>query len=69
MPNIKRIESLCGEVVAANPKSIEDFKVNPSATLKSLRDEVMKWYKGTVNPQFIDTLLVKLLTKDDSQRN
>ena len=55
------IESLCGEVIAANPKSVEDYKAGKAAAINFLKGQVMKLSKGKANPNLVGQTLVKLL--------
>ena len=55
------IEKLCAEVIAANPKSAEDFRAGKVASLNFLKGQVMKLSKGKANPGMVGELLEKLL--------
>ncbi len=55
------IESLCLEVIAANPKSVEDYKAGKVAAINFLKGQVMKLSKGKANPNVVGQTLVKLL--------
>jgi len=61
MPDEKLIESLYRNAISDNPKIVADYKNNPSAAKKVLRDRVIERYPGTVNPAFVDEVLEKLL--------
>lgn len=54
------IEKLGKEVIAANPKAVEDFKKNP-ASIGFLIGQLMKASKGSANPQLAKEILEKLL--------
>lgn len=56
------IEALCDEVIAANPKPVEDFKSGNAASLNFLKGQVMKLSKGKANPQVAGEILQKKLT-------
>ena len=56
------IESLCSEVIAANPKSVEDYKAGKAAAINFLKGQVMKLSKGKANPNLVGEILVKLLS-------
>jgi aspartyl-tRNA(Asn)/glutamyl-tRNA(Gln) amidotransferase subunit B len=56
------IEALCGEVITANPKSVEDYKAGKAAAINFLKGQVMKLSKGKANPNLVGEILVKLLT-------
>jgi len=55
------IESLCLEIIAANPKSVEDYKAGKVAAINFLKGQVMKLSKGKANPNVVGQTLVKLL--------
>jgi len=56
------IESLCNEVVAANPKSVADYKTGKLAAINFLKGQVMKLSKGKANPNLVGETLVRLLS-------
>ncbi|MDB6121058.1 MAG: aspartyl/glutamyl-tRNA(Asn/Gln) amidotransferase subunit [Pedosphaera sp.] len=55
------IEKLCDEAIAANPKSVEDYKAGKVAALNSLKGQVMKLSKGKANPALVGEILEKKL--------
>jgi aspartyl-tRNA(Asn)/glutamyl-tRNA(Gln) amidotransferase subunit B len=55
------IEKLCAEVIAANPRSAEDFRAGKAAALNFLKGQVMKLSKGKANPGLVGEILEKLL--------
>jgi aspartyl-tRNA(Asn)/glutamyl-tRNA(Gln) amidotransferase subunit B len=55
------IESLCGQVIAANPKSVEDYKAGKVTAINFLKGQVMKVSKGKANPNLVGEILMKLL--------
>jgi aspartyl-tRNA(Asn)/glutamyl-tRNA(Gln) amidotransferase subunit B len=55
------IETFCDEVIAANPKSAEDFKAGKTAALNFLKGQVMKLSKGKANPAVVGEALEKKL--------
>jgi len=55
------IEKLCDEVIAANPKSAEDFKAGKVAALNFLKGQVMKLSKGKANPALVGEILERKL--------
>lgn len=55
------IESFCDQVIAANPKSVEDFKSGKGAALNFLKGQVMKLSKGKVNPALAGEVLERKL--------
>jgi aspartyl-tRNA(Asn)/glutamyl-tRNA(Gln) amidotransferase subunit B len=56
------IESLCAEVIAANPKSVEAYKAGKSAAINFLKGQVMKLSKGKANPNLVSEILGRLLS-------
>jgi aspartyl-tRNA(Asn)/glutamyl-tRNA(Gln) amidotransferase subunit B len=55
------IESLCHEVIAANPKSVEDYKAGKGAAINFLKGQVMKLSRGKANPNLVGETLLRLL--------
>jgi aspartyl-tRNA(Asn)/glutamyl-tRNA(Gln) amidotransferase subunit B len=55
------IEKFCDEVIAANPKPVEDYKAGKLAALNSLKGQVMKLSKGKANPAVVGEILEKKL--------
>ncbi|WP_018291373.1 Asp-tRNA(Asn)/Glu-tRNA(Gln) amidotransferase subunit GatB [Verrucomicrobium sp. 3C] len=55
------LEEFCREAIAANPKSVADFKGGKAAAINSLKGFVMKKTRGQANPQRIHELLESLL--------
>jgi len=55
------IEAIVDEVLAANPKSIEEFRAGKDRALNALVGQVMKGSKGKANPQQVTDLLKKKL--------
>jgi aspartyl-tRNA(Asn)/glutamyl-tRNA(Gln) amidotransferase subunit B len=55
------IVSLCSEVIAANPKSVEDYKAGKAAAINFLKGQVMKLSKGKANPNLVSEVLANLL--------
>ena len=53
------IEVLCDQAIAANPKSVEDFRAGKAAALNFLKGQVMKLSKGKANPGLVGTVLEK----------
>jgi aspartyl-tRNA(Asn)/glutamyl-tRNA(Gln) amidotransferase subunit B len=56
------IESLCAEVIAANPKSVEAYKAGKAAAINFLKGQVMKLSKGKANPNLVGETLERLLS-------
>jgi aspartyl-tRNA(Asn)/glutamyl-tRNA(Gln) amidotransferase subunit B len=55
------IEKLCDEAIAANPKTVEDYKGGKVAALNSLKGQVMKLSKGKANPALVGEILERKL--------
>ena len=55
------IETLCDEVIKANPKPVADFKEGNAASLNFLKGQVMKLSKGKANPQMVGEILERKL--------
>jgi aspartyl-tRNA(Asn)/glutamyl-tRNA(Gln) amidotransferase subunit B len=55
------IEKFCDEIIAANPKSVEDFKAGKAAALNFLKGQVMKASKGKANPAVVGEILERKL--------
>jgi aspartyl-tRNA(Asn)/glutamyl-tRNA(Gln) amidotransferase subunit B len=55
------IESFVDEAIAANPKSVSDFKAGKIAAVKFLVGQVMRFSKGKANPQLAEKLLLEKL--------
>ena len=51
------IEKFCDEAIAANPKSVADYKAGKVAALNSLKGQVMKLSKGKANPTLVGEIL------------
>jgi aspartyl-tRNA(Asn)/glutamyl-tRNA(Gln) amidotransferase subunit B len=55
------IEKFCDEVIAANPKSAEDFRTGKATALNFLKGQVMKLSKGKANPNLVGEILERKL--------
>jgi len=55
------LEKFCEEAIAANPKSVADYRSGKVAALNSLKGQVMKLSKGKANPGLVGELLEKKL--------
>jgi aspartyl-tRNA(Asn)/glutamyl-tRNA(Gln) amidotransferase subunit B len=51
------IEKFCDEAIAANPKSVADYKAGRVAALNALKGQVMKLSKGKANPGIVGEIL------------
>ena len=54
------------EVIAANPKQVEQYRSGKTATLGWLVGQVMKATRGQANPQMVQELLKKELARQMS---
>jgi aspartyl-tRNA(Asn)/glutamyl-tRNA(Gln) amidotransferase subunit B len=61
LSDVSAIEALCGEVIAANPKPVADFKAGNVASLNFLKGQVIKLSKGKANPQLVGEILERKL--------
>jgi aspartyl-tRNA(Asn)/glutamyl-tRNA(Gln) amidotransferase subunit B len=59
--DIGAIEKFCDEVIAANPKSVADYKSGKVAALNALKGQVMKLSKGKANPALVGEILERKL--------
>ncbi len=55
------LESMCREVIEANPGPAEDFHNGKEAALNFLKGQVMKASRGKANPQMVGELLANIL--------
>ena len=56
------IEPFCVQVIAANPRSVEDYKAGKTAAINFLKGQVMKLSKGKANPNLVGEILLRLLS-------
>lgn len=56
------LEKICEEVIASNPKPVEQFKAGKDTAINALKGQVMKATQGKANPKIVDEVLRKLLT-------
>jgi aspartyl-tRNA(Asn)/glutamyl-tRNA(Gln) amidotransferase subunit B len=61
LSDVSAIETLCGEVIAANPKPVADFRAGNVASLNFLKGQVIKLSKGKANPQLVGEILERKL--------
>jgi aspartyl-tRNA(Asn)/glutamyl-tRNA(Gln) amidotransferase subunit B len=59
--DVGQLEAFCDEAIAANPKSVADFKAGKQNAVNALKGQVMKLSKGTANPQLVGEILVRKL--------
>ncbi len=55
------IEALVGEVIAANPEQVEQYRAGKTQVLGFLVGQVMKASQGKANPKQVNETLRKLL--------
>ena len=55
------LEAIIDEVLAANPKNVEEFKAGNIKALNGLVGPIMKASKGKANPAQVNELLMKKL--------
>jgi aspartyl-tRNA(Asn)/glutamyl-tRNA(Gln) amidotransferase subunit B len=55
------LEKFCDEVIAANPKIVEDYRGGKVAAINSLKGQVMKLSKGKANPGLVGEILEQKL--------
>jgi aspartyl-tRNA(Asn)/glutamyl-tRNA(Gln) amidotransferase subunit B len=60
--DVGALETIVAAVLAANPKSVEEFRAGKEKAFNALVGQVMKATKGKANPQQINDLLRKKLT-------
>ena len=61
LSDLSAIETLCDEVIVANPKPVSDFKTGNVASLNFLKGQVIKLSKGKANPQLVGEILERKL--------
>ena len=59
--NTDELEAWCREAIAANPKSVADFKAGKESALNGFKGPIMKASKGKANPKLVDETLRRLL--------
>lgn len=60
MNDAGKLEEICRQVMAANPKSVEDYKAGKQAALQFLVGKVMKETRGQANAVMVQDLLKRL---------
>src|SRR5436189_942693 len=61
LSDVAKIEALCDEVIAANPKPVAECKIGNTALLNFLKGQVIKCSKGKANPQIVGEILERKL--------
>jgi aspartyl-tRNA(Asn)/glutamyl-tRNA(Gln) amidotransferase subunit B len=60
--DVDAIKLLCQQVIAANPKSVEDYRSGKGAAINFLKGQVLKASKGKANPNLVGETLENLLS-------
>jgi aspartyl-tRNA(Asn)/glutamyl-tRNA(Gln) amidotransferase subunit B len=55
------IEEIIDEIIAANPKQVEQYRAGKKTVVGFFVGQVMKASKGQANPQMVNELLTKKL--------
>ena len=55
------LEAIVDEVIAANPKSVDEYRAGKDKAFNALVGQVMKASKGKANPAQVNELLKKKL--------
>ena len=55
------LREIAAQVIAANPKAVEDYKGGKEKALGALVGQIMKAMKGKANPQAVNAMLKELL--------
>jgi len=61
LSDVAELESICDEVIAANPKPAADFRAGNPAPLNFLKGQVMKRSQGQANPKMVGAILERRL--------
>ena len=61
--NLDDLERWCAESIAANPKSVADFKGGKESALNAFKGPVMRAAKGKADPKRVDETLRRLLSQ------
>lgn len=56
------LQNICNEVIANNPKPVQQYKEGKETAINALKGQVMKITKGKANPAVVDQVLKELLT-------
>jgi aspartyl-tRNA(Asn)/glutamyl-tRNA(Gln) amidotransferase subunit B len=59
--NLDELERWCREAIAANPKSVADFKAGKDSAINAFKGPVMRAAKGKAAPAQVDEMLRRLL--------
>ncbi|HEY4989612.1 MAG TPA: hypothetical protein VII09_07385 [Opitutaceae bacterium] len=61
--NLDELEKWCADAIAANPKSVADFKGGKDSALNAFKGPVMRTAKGKADPKRVDEMLRALLAR------
>jgi aspartyl-tRNA(Asn)/glutamyl-tRNA(Gln) amidotransferase subunit B len=61
--NLEELERWCAESIAANPKSVADYKGGKESALNAFKGPVMRAAKGNADPKRVDETLRRLLAR------
>jgi aspartyl-tRNA(Asn)/glutamyl-tRNA(Gln) amidotransferase subunit B len=61
--NLGELERWCADAIAANPKSVADFKGGKESALNAFKGPVMRAAKGKADPKRVDEMLRRLLSR------
>ncbi len=64
--NESEIEKIVKDVISKNQKAVEDFKKGKTNALQFLAGQVMAQTRGRANPQSVNKILNRILTKEKS---
>jgi aspartyl-tRNA(Asn)/glutamyl-tRNA(Gln) amidotransferase subunit B len=53
------IEPIVDEIIAKNPKAVEDLKAGNQRAIGALVGQIMKATKGQANPQLVNAMIMK----------
>jgi aspartyl-tRNA(Asn)/glutamyl-tRNA(Gln) amidotransferase subunit B len=59
--DVSELEKIIDEVLATNPKNVDQYKAGNGKALNALVGQIMKASKGKANPQQVNDLLRKKL--------
>ncbi len=68
MTDATAMEALVDEVIAANPKQVEQYRAGKEKLLGYFVGQVMKATRGKANPQQLNEILKRKLASTPSQR-
>jgi len=61
--NLEDLERWCAEAIAANSKSVADYKGGKESALNAFKGPVMRAAKGKADPKRVDETLRRLLAQ------